>query len=172
MKSGRINVLYRQHFTMGGFKGETNATSERWCHTSLDSYLSSNTDRQDSLTFKELFILQLNNDKGKAELGRSLKTTVYLSVSLCVIKPFISDMRRLRLSMLNRLKLNITQLINDRVKGLLSEHPTCSKCSIKIYESKSILSPVVPSFSTLWYDWFLPTSHECYKRNNSDILSQ
>lgn len=58
---------------MGGFKGETN----------VDSYLSSNTDRQDSLTFKELFILQLNNDKGKAELeevSRLLCTCLSLSV--------------------------------------------------------------------------------------------
>ena len=77
-----INVVYRYHFTMEGFKGETNATSEVMSHI-IRQLFKFQYRQQDSLSFKELFILQLNNDKGKAELeevSRLLCTCLSLSV--------------------------------------------------------------------------------------------
>ena len=143
----------------------------RWCHTSLDSCLNSSTDRQDSLSFKELFLLQLNNDNWKVELeevSRLLCSQTTVSFSVIQATHFRHEETEAQCVQETSSTSLSSLMAGSRIYS--PEHPTCSKCSIKIYWIKiHPQSSVVPSFISMTDSYLL---HMSVTRNNSDILSQ
>lgn len=96
---------------------EVQMSLPRWCNTTLGGHLSSSTDRQGLVSFKELFLLQINHDQGKAEpeVSRLLSTCL----SLSNWRPSFQTWGGWG-SVHWRDWLNIAQLINGRAEGPLS----------------------------------------------------